>query len=189
MNIAILGWGSLIWDANPAFDLTHGEWQPDGPELKLEFSRVSQTAPRRGVLTLVIDPQSGAATRVWFSMSKRSALEEAIEDLRARERSPSTRSIGYIVAAAGKAQYRNELAGSTIRSWATARRIDAAIWTDLPSNFESSLRNRFSISAAIAHLKSLDTETRSRAIEYIKRAPAFVDTPLRTALQAEDWFR
>lgn len=54
MKIAILAWGSLIWDDNwPEFDKQRGEWLKDGPILPLEFSRVS--ASRDKALTLVID--------------------------------------------------------------------------------------------------------------------------------------
>jgi len=54
-KIAILGWGSLLWDASDAeFDSLHDEWKTDGPVLKLEFSRKS--ASRLNALTLVIEP-------------------------------------------------------------------------------------------------------------------------------------
>lgn len=38
MKIAILGWGSLIWDKRPDFDDRHGKWEPDGPELPFDES-------------------------------------------------------------------------------------------------------------------------------------------------------
>jgi hypothetical protein len=47
-RIAILGWGSLIWEVHPAFDVYHWEWLADGPTLKLEFSRKSTS--RKGAL-------------------------------------------------------------------------------------------------------------------------------------------
>lgn len=40
-QIALLGWGSLLWEGGAEFDRGHDEWRLDGPELKLEFSRVS----------------------------------------------------------------------------------------------------------------------------------------------------
>jgi hypothetical protein len=49
MNIAILGWGSLVWDQRVL--PTESEWNSEGPRLPIEFSRVSQD----GRLTLVID--------------------------------------------------------------------------------------------------------------------------------------
>jgi hypothetical protein len=61
-KIAILGWGSLIWDKREEFERLHGPWQSDGPSLKIEFSRISST--RGGALTLVIDPHHGAICTV-----------------------------------------------------------------------------------------------------------------------------
>ena len=49
MKIAILGWGSLIWNQNGL--PVKGQWKKNGPVLPIEFSRVS----RDGRLTLVID--------------------------------------------------------------------------------------------------------------------------------------
>jgi hypothetical protein len=49
LRIAVLGWGSLIWDPHPIFDQHHRDWQFDGPRLNLEFSRISKT--RAGVVT------------------------------------------------------------------------------------------------------------------------------------------
>jgi hypothetical protein len=52
-TIAILGWGSLLWDRKPEFGKWHDDWRADGPLLKLEFSRMSAT--RLGTLTLAVD--------------------------------------------------------------------------------------------------------------------------------------
>ena len=52
MKIAILGWGSLLWEGGQEFERWHDAWHNDGPSLKLEFSRVSES--RLGALTLVI---------------------------------------------------------------------------------------------------------------------------------------
>jgi hypothetical protein len=70
-QIAILRWGSLLWDGqnNRYFDVLHGPWMFDGPELQLEFSRKSQT--RSGALTLVIDSKHGASSRVAYAVSTR----------------------------------------------------------------------------------------------------------------------
>jgi len=43
MKIAILGRGSLLWDKKPEFEKRHGSWYEDGPLLKLEFSRISDS--------------------------------------------------------------------------------------------------------------------------------------------------
>jgi len=84
-QIAILGWGSLLWgvENNRDFERLHGPWMSDGPELQLEFSRKSRT--RAGALTLVIDPKHGAASRVAYAFSARAEPQEAINDLLRRE--------------------------------------------------------------------------------------------------------
>ena len=53
MKIAILGWGSLIW--NPRILKVAGDWTLDGPTLPIEFSRISDNDR----LTLVIDEMDG----------------------------------------------------------------------------------------------------------------------------------
>src|SRR5690348_12261181 len=83
-KIAILAWGSLIWDDGwPQFDKQRGEWLKDGPVLPLEFSRIS--ASRDKALTLVIDPDNGSDCKVMYAISKRKNPDDAIADLRDRE--------------------------------------------------------------------------------------------------------
>jgi cation transport regulator ChaC len=82
-RIALLGWGSLLWDPDPRFDVWHEEWQFDGPAVKIEFSRVS--AKRARALTLVLDSQNGRQCTVAYALSRRRTLDDAIADLRCRE--------------------------------------------------------------------------------------------------------
>ena len=79
MTIAIIAWGSLVW--NPGALPYKGDWQPGGPEVSLEFSRVSRDCR----LTLVIDGENGAPVSTRFAWSKRRKLQDAIADLRDRE--------------------------------------------------------------------------------------------------------
>lgn len=51
--IAILSWGSLIW--KPEALPYQGAWNPGGPVLPLEFTRVKTARP----LTLVLDQVNG----------------------------------------------------------------------------------------------------------------------------------
>jgi hypothetical protein len=84
-RIAILGWGSLLWDeSHKDFDERHEDWKFDGPILKLEFSRKSVS--RGNALTLVIDPAHEQECQVAYALSKRTDPEEAIADLCAREK-------------------------------------------------------------------------------------------------------
>lgn len=185
-KIALLGWGSLLWDERPEFDAQHEPWLDDGPKLAIEFTRVSQT--RKGALTLVVEPAHGAICRVSYAMSTRKDPDDAIDDLRCRE-GTAVKSIGYWFADGSRYQSRDGGTLEVIRTWGGTKGIDVVVWTDLMSNFAQKIGKAFTIEAAVAYLGSLDPEARAGATEYVLRAPAFVDTPLRTALQATRWFK
>jgi hypothetical protein len=77
---------------------------------------------------------------------------------------------------------------SSIRSWAVGKGYEFVVWTDLESNFELETGRPFSVSAAIEHIQGLEDDGKLKAAEYVWRAPEFVDTPLRRALQEQPWF-
>lgn len=188
-KVAILGWGSLLWDPHP-FDDRHHEWNHDGPVIPVEFSRVS--TKRKGALTLVLDPKHGAPTQVAYSISKHGDSHAAHRDLLARERAAHPNYIGLFRRNAGHTHGRardNEGPHAAIAAWAHAREIDAVVWTNFPADFERKLGRAFSVAAAKDHLKALPRPALKRAVAYIHRAPPFVRTPLRKALLNENWFR
>ena len=80
MKIAILGWGSLVWDPGSLSQLC-GLFEQGGPTLRIEFSRVSED----GRLTLVIDRNNGADVPTRVSISTRSILDDAVTDVWIRE--------------------------------------------------------------------------------------------------------
>ena len=190
MKIAILGWGSLLWDERAEFDAQHEKWQCDGPYLKLEFSRVSET--RSGALTLVLDYKNGEPCQVAYALSKRKEPDDAICDLRCRE-GTILKHIGFYFADGSRKQSREPEALKAVEGWAANKRIDTVIWTDLPSNFEaeSKCKKPFTIDAALCHIQALDLDTvgKAKAAEYVWRAPNFINTPLRKALQSQPWFK
>jgi hypothetical protein len=184
MVVAILGWGSLIWDDPPSFTEWHDNWQSGGPAVRLEFSRVSKS--RHGALTLVIDEANGEPCTVNYAMSKRKYLVDAVADLRCREGCNWGRiSCMENPAALSKALLPAEQA---IKMWAENKGIDAVVWTALKSNFRSHVGSPFTVDNAKAYLKGLTPEGKVRAAEYMWRAPNFVDTPLRRAVQIAPWF-
>ena len=182
---AILGWGSLLWDGSPAFDEQHGDWQLDGPQLPLEFSRVSQR--RNGALTLVIDAAHGVPCRVAHAVSRRPDPEAAITDLRNREGTNQSH-IGFLLADGTRMRARDAHACEVIRNWARVKGYDAVVWTDLPANFQEQWGEPFRAESALEYLLSLEPEARTEAARYVRRAPPFVDTPLRRLLQDQSWF-
>ena len=183
-RIAILGWGSLLWDQQPDFDNEHGAWNPGGPRLLLEFSRIS--ASRNGALTLVIDSVHGAKCQVSFTLSSRAAPEEAIRDLAKREGFQSTDVIGILQKDSSLCRGRDAQSIDAIYEWLKVQSdVDAVIWTDLPSNFEKKYKKPFDVKTAIEYFHSLSPLSKRKAVEYLLKAPAFVNTPLRLAFPTE----
>ena len=182
-RIAILGWGSLLWDRHPKFDGHHDNWQSDGPILPLEFSRISTS--RRRALTLVIDSDNGTDCRVAYTVSTRRCPEDAVSDLRCREGTVMKR-IGFYFAD-GSRRCEPDVPG-TIAPWAREKRFDVVVWTGLLSNFRQEVDKDFTVKAAIGHLQGLSPEGKAIAATYVWRAPHFIRTKLREALETEPWF-
>jgi len=185
LRIAILGWGSLLWEGGLDFDRWHDPWEYDGPTLKLEFSRVSKQRLR--ALTLVIDTEHGVETAVAWCLSKRGTLADAMCDLRARE-GTTLENIGQATITPEAKPLNCALTENAITTWGRVKNLDAVIWTALKSNFQEKTTQPFSVGAVVSHLKTLTPEGKVKAAEYIWRALEFVKTPVRAALQTEPWF-
>lgn len=177
-KIALLGWGSLLWEGGSAFDQMHEPWQFDGPILKLEFSRISKS--RGGALTLVIDPENGTPNRVAWCTGRRNTISETVDDLRMREGTRENK-IGRIARGAD-AHYRDVETYDVVQTWMIEHDLAGVVWTDLDSNFAEKTGSAFSVEAAIQYLCKLDARSKTKALEYINCAPAFVQTPLRVAI-------
>lgn len=182
MNIAIIAWGSLVWD--PRSLPYGGEWKRGGPELPIEFSRVSRDCR----LTLVIDGDNGTKVGTRFVTSKRKNLHDAIADLRDREGTIWSR-IGYVDLTQGtnsaQAFAQPELTFGSIEGWTKKKGFDAAIWTSLPPSFEEETGDTFSVETAAAYIRRLPDTARGVAVEYFEKAPPEVITPLRQHLAEE----
>jgi hypothetical protein len=179
VKIAILGWGSLIWD--PRGLPTKGDWQCNGPKLPIEFSRISGTR-----LTLVIDFEHGDIVSTRYIQSSRSDLGDAVRDLRCRE-GTVREHIGFIdlphEICSSKEFPKHETASLEIGRWLEHSGFEAVVWTALPSNFKKKKGTRFSPEAAIQHLDSLSESEQLEAFRYINKAPEEVATSLRTQLR------
>ncbi len=181
--IVILGWGSLVWEPR---DLPHYvPWRSGGPTLQLEFSRISSD----GRLTLVVDSAAGAMCSTLYAASPRTNLLEAVEDLRRRE-GTIARGIGWFDQ--GGDSSRNRYAqqvdvDQTMRDFCATRNVSAVVWTALAANFEEQLGQPFSVDSAMTYLRGLPTIVRQRALEYIRKAPPEIETPLRTRVGACVW--
>jgi hypothetical protein len=186
MKIAILGWGSLLWD--PRDLQTAAPFERAGPNLPIEFCRVSKNHR----LTLIIDETFGTLCQTYAATSACNNLDEAIENLRLREQMPSAADVGFVEIATDArspiATERHPHAIETIADWALNAGHDAVIWTALDSNFADRTGEPFSVNAAMRFLENLeqhDPEAFARALEYIRLAPAATQTPVRDAVAAQ----
>jgi len=89
MKIAILAWGSLIWDKRD-LQITD-KWNKGGVVLPIEFARISLDDR----LTLVVTEQYGTDIETYWAISKFSELKDAINNLRERE-GTNKGNIGFV---------------------------------------------------------------------------------------------
>ena len=184
MEIAVLAWGSLIW--NPDNLQVRNPFAEGGPALPIEFSRVSGN----GRLTLVIDESDGQVCNTYFAMSSYTELDEARENLRVRENMKHVNGVGFVDFVSGevsqRALERHPNAITVISRWAAHRNLDAVIWTALAGNFSEKLKRTFGIEEALSYLESLPRDSFALAAHYINSAPATVQTQFRNAFN-ERW--
>lgn len=187
-RIAVIGWGSLIWDLDDLAPKVEGTWlMGGGPMLPMEFSRIS---PKRlQALAVCLDARHGDPCLTNAIISTRDDIHQAAEDLRARERAQRIDQIGLIHPASGALKTRIPALGAILEEWCEATGAAGAVWTDLDDNFEGIMSRPFTTGNAIAYLGSLTGASRAEAVRYITLAPAATDTPLRRALQDVEWWR
>ncbi len=182
MRIAVLAWGSLVWDSRIL--LIGGPLKPAGPTLPLEFSRISRD--RR--LTLVIDEARGTPCTTYVAPSIHTDLDEAIDNLRLREGMPESSGVGFVDiydhTRSEVAWQRHPRALLAIESWAMRYGYRAVIWTALASNFGNPEMAGvpFSVEAALAHLAALDGPSLEHALQYFRKAPPEIRSALREAV-------
>lgn len=186
VKVAILGWGSLIWDIQPDFDSQVGAWNNNGPVLPVEFCRISDS--RKGALTLVTDRKLGTKVKTFYALSRQRNPYDAICDLRSRERT-IIEKIGCINLITGEEQSQDPEIAKIIKDWAKRESIQITVWTDLESNFRKKKNTDFSFNSALNHLENLSLEGIREAVKYIVRTPPQVNTDLRQRLATNEWFK
>jgi len=186
MNIAVIGWGSLIWCRGSLRIRT--KWRGDGPVLPIEFARVSED----GRLTLVIHPGSAPQPTYW-ALSELDELRAARRNLKEREGCPLA-NIHYFPLDEASPSIPPEVE-TELGSWLPKHKgVEAVIWTGLKTNWEEKFDKRaFSIDEAVRHLEKLDEERRQaratydRAKEYVQNAPPSIQTEVRKLMRERGW--
>ncbi len=177
MRIAVIGWGSLIWCRREL--RLSSNWYPDGPELPIEFARIS-SGDR---LTLVILPGSQRQSTYW-AKSQFQDLENARANLKEREGTRRLNPIHFIRRDGVSHPDLRQEVKATMEVWMRRKpNIDAAIWTGLQSNWKKMRGKPFNPYDAIAYLKELDDS--SQAEGYIRKAPSRIQSVVRQMVESE----
>lgn len=172
--IACLGWGSLVWDPRE-LPVLNG-WFRDGPLVPIEFSRKS----KNGRITLAVDERAQPIRVLWtqFAVNDLGAARVALKE---RE-SITTADWEPLVPAWTRGEpVPNALAG--LASWAEAVGVEAVTWTGLGPKFDGK-EARPSVDRVAGYLDTLRGPTRRFAEEYVRRAPAQIDTEYRREIEA-----
>jgi len=177
MKIACLGWGSLIW--RPGNLLIQRKWFNDGPLLPVEFVRKSDN----GRLTLVITETAKPVRTLWALMTTDN-IEIAKTSLRIRE-GISKEKLNSRIGSLTVEDEITEGINLIIKNWAISLKLDAVIWTTLPSKFNNLEGQVPTIDEAISYLRSVDINTWETAQEYVRRTPKQIDTEFRRRFEGE----
>lgn len=173
MRIACIGWGSLVW--NPGVLRVAGDWHNDGPTLPVEFARVS----RDGRLTLVLTPGAKPVATLWCELDYGSA-DAARAALAGRE-GCGIHAIGLWPGPPPK----HRVGAEDIEPWARHAGVDAVVWTALGPRFNGDDGQApATVEEAVRYVEELGDDARAKALEYIWRAPAQIQTATRAAIEA-----
>lgn len=170
--IAVLGWGSLVWDPRGLPIQRH--WFADGPFVRVEFVRKSND----GRITLVLDERSLPVRSLWAVMDV-TDLDNARKALQKREGCPKNSDIGTWSTGQNGPALVIGLPG-----WAESRGVESVIWTALPSKFDGTGAQPPSVEDVIKYLDSLTGATRDTAERYVRYAPRQIDTLFRRRIEA-----
>ena len=70
-----------------------------------------------------------------------------------------------------------------IEHWIENKHLEAAIWTDLRSNFVDCQRVDLTVENVIQYLGGLDMEKKNKAKEYIQKTPKQIETVIRSGIR------
>lgn len=174
MNIAVIGWGSLIWCPGSLY--IRSRWYRNGPRLPIEFSRVSND----GRLTLVITPKTDSVHTLW-ALSAYNSPSQAAENLQNREGTSSKNIRRFVIGE----QINGDDMLEIISVWLRDQNLDVAVWTALPSKAPTGSGTPINPTEAVEYINSLTNDKRQRAEEYVRNAPEQIETVIRKRLRNE----
>ena len=180
-DVAVGAWGSLIWQPPAYFHAAEPKrWRRDGPALPLECARINKNGLL--VMCLVEDAATWAAVvpmpACWIVHAEQD-VAAARQNLLQCERAVSLDHIGVWQ----RGQAPGPGAHGKVAAWATAKGLSGAVWAATPPR-----QPPFTADSAVEFLKGLHPTDQQLARLCVQKAPAQIQTPLRTRFrEALDW--
>ena len=168
MKIAVICWGSMLWDKGSL--KTSGDWKTDGPELPLEFCRISSPGKSKERLSLVLS-EIGTKCVTYWDLFALPDLKSARNNLRDRE-GAVTDDIETFT------RNQNPLSRAAIQMDAWLKEhpeVDAVVWSGVRSNWHELRSNEFSVDDLIYYLESKKSSI-ARIKEQFDRTPEQMQT-------------
>ncbi len=189
MNIACLGWGSLIWDPGSLPLMPNKpRWFTHGPELPVEFAR--QSAKDRMTLVIVAPEKAEPRPVLWAYLTC-PTIEAAHEALARREWGAGSPPRDWIkwkndyIARWPSLNASNYAHNPQIAAWANGKNLDGVVWTILPPRFDNTERIP-TVTEVLNYLKVLHkSKVHAKAEEYIRKAPPNIRTVYRSEVENE----
>lgn len=172
--IVCIGWGSLTWD--PGALPIQGDWQTNGPRLRIEFARQSS----RGRLTLVLTPPVKPVPTLWAQLATLS-VTDAREILREREGTASR----YIASQLRQGPPGGSAAHRIVHAWLQDQKIEAAVWTALPPKWNRESHRMPTQEECVEFLRTRKGDEALAAEEYVRRTPIQICTTFRPRIEKE----
>lgn len=170
--IAVLGWGSLIWD--PRELVLENPWTEDGPMIRVDYLRRSS----RNRVTLVLHETGREVPSLWTSYvgDNWTRVRDMIVVREGVIGQPE--AIQHWVTGDGE---RANITGLPV--WAGAKGADHVLWTGLPPRWDKIEGRPPTLEQVVGFLKGLRPDRHHAAEEYVRRTSAQVMTPIREAIQ------
>lgn len=173
MQIACLGWGSLVWD--PRELPIRGIWFEDGPFLPIEYARQSKD----GRITLVIVEGRTLVRSLWtlLNCNDLTGAKKALADREGIKEDDIPKDIGFWPSDDKKSGKCTD----SIPLWAKSHSLDAVVWTNLPPRFDGINGKIPTVDEILNYFNSslMPIEKRRLAEEYITKTPPQIDTEYR----------
>jgi cation transport regulator ChaC len=184
MKVAIIAWGSLIWEPRNLKSIIT-EWENANMTIPVEFTGVAKS--RKNALTLVIDFENGTEVPFFYTISKVGFYESIIELAKRENMGNNIRNIGFVDFNKNIIHTRDKRTAEIFLNFAKEKNFDYVIWTDLEPKFKIISKKEFNFKNALDYLQNLKYNAKQEAIKYIENSP--IETNLKKFLIKEKFIK